>query len=104
MEETRATPPIDPNDPALQPLIPPTLSLAGKKGLVVGIANKDSIAYGCARAFGAEVAMTYRREKPRTYTQPLADALQVPPALFLPCEVHEPDHMKVVFACYGLRP
>ena len=104
MEETRATPPIDPSDPALQPLIPPTLSLAGKKGLVVGIANKDSIAYGYARAFGAEVAMTYRSEKTRTYTQPLADALQVPPELFLPCEVREPDHIEAVFDCYGLRP
>ena len=35
---------IDPNDPALQPMNPPSLPLAGKKALVVGVANKDSIA------------------------------------------------------------
>ena len=36
--------------------------LHGKKGLVVGIANEDSIAWGCARAFraaGAELAVTW---------------------------------------------
>lgn len=91
---------IDPNDPALQPMNPPTLPLAGKKALVVGVANKDSIAYGCARAFrafGAEVAMTYLNEKSRSYTQLLADALQVPPELYLPCDVREPGQMEAVF-------
>ena len=41
-------------------------NLQGKKGLVVGIANAQSIAFGCARAFklcGAEVAVTYLNEK-----------------------------------------
>lgn len=91
---------IDPNDPALQPMSPPDLPLAGKKALVVGVANKDSIAYGCARAFrgfGAEVAMTYLNEKSRAYTQVLADALQVPPELYLPCDVREPGQMEAVF-------
>ncbi len=91
---------IDPNDPALKPMNPPTLPLAGKKALVVGIANKDSIAYGCARAFrafGAEVAITYLNEKTRAYSQVLADALQVPPELYLPCDVREPDQMEAVF-------
>jgi enoyl-[acyl-carrier protein] reductase I len=39
-----------------------TQTLAGKRGLVVGIANEHSIAWGCARAFraeGAELAVTY---------------------------------------------
>ena len=43
-----------------------TPSLQGRKGLVVGIANEHSIAYGCAaklRGFGAEVALTYLNEK-----------------------------------------
>ncbi len=31
----------------------PSISLAGKKGLVIGIANKQSIAYGCAKAMHA---------------------------------------------------
>jgi enoyl-[acyl-carrier-protein] reductase (NADH) len=41
-----------------------TTSLKGKRGLVVGIANKASIAAGCARAFvdaGADLAATYQR-------------------------------------------
>jgi hypothetical protein len=41
-------------------------SLAGKKALVVGIANEDSIAYGCAKAFreqGAELAITFQSAK-----------------------------------------
>ena len=41
----------------------PIVDLAGKRGLVVGIANDSSIAYGCARAFrsaGAELAVTPR--------------------------------------------
>src|SRR4051794_1290417 len=40
--------------------------LAGKRGLVVGIANEHSIAWGCAKAFralGAELAVTYLNEK-----------------------------------------
>ena len=37
-------------------------SLEGKRGLVLGIANDHSIAYGCAKAFreaGARLAVTY---------------------------------------------
>src|SRR5262249_31902884 len=40
--------------------------LEGKRGLVVGIANEQSIAWGCAkafRAFGAELAVTYLNDK-----------------------------------------
>ena len=40
--------------------------LQGKKGLIVGIANDNSIAYGCARVLrdlGAEFAVTYLNEK-----------------------------------------
>ncbi len=92
--------PIDADDPALQPLYVSPLPLVGKKALIVGVANKDSIAYGCARAFrafGAEVAMTYLNEKTRPHTQVLADALQVPPELYLPCDVREPGQMEAVF-------
>ena len=42
----------------------------GKRGLIVGIANEHSIAWGCAAAFralGAELAVTYRTEKARKY-------------------------------------
>ena len=40
--------------------------LRGEKGLVVGVANDRSLAYGCARHFraaGADVAITYLNEK-----------------------------------------
>ena len=53
--------------------------LKGKRGLVVGVANADSIAYGCAvklRAFGADLAVTYLNEKAEKHVRPLAEALQ----------------------------
>lgn len=72
--------------------------LNGTKGLVVGIANAQSIAYGCAEAFrkeGAALAVTYLNEKTRTYTEPLRDALQA--ELYLPCDVREPDQEAALF-------
>jgi len=72
--------------------------LSGKKGLVLGIANEHSIAYGCAQAFralGAELAITYSNEKTKTYTEPLARELAAP--IFLPCDVREPGQMETVF-------
>ncbi|MEZ5855186.1 MAG: enoyl-ACP reductase FabI [Hyphomicrobiaceae bacterium] len=53
--------------------------LAGKVGLVVGIANEHSIAAGCARAFhqaGAELAITYLNEKSKPYVEPVAHAVE----------------------------
>src|SRR5262249_32299849 len=55
--------------------------LRGKKALVTGIANDQSIAWGCAkafRAFGADVAITYLNEKARHYVEPLAKELDAP--------------------------
>ncbi len=52
--------------------------LEGKKALVIGIANNQSIAYGCAMAFhalGAELAVTYLNEKTKKFTQSLAEWL-----------------------------
>jgi enoyl-[acyl-carrier protein] reductase I len=78
----------------------PEGGLEGKKALVIGIANDQSIAYGCAlafKAFGADVAMTYLNEKTKKYTEHLAEALGVPDALYLPCDVNEPGQMEAVF-------
>lgn len=75
-----------------------TMNLAGKKGLVVGIANEHSIAYGCAQAFraaGAEVAVTYLNAKAEPHVRPLAEALDSP--LVLPCDVREPGQLEAVF-------
>jgi enoyl-[acyl-carrier protein] reductase I len=72
--------------------------LAGKKGLVLGIANEHSIAYGCAEAFralGAELAITYGHEKSKPYVEPLARELAA--SIFLPCDVQEPGQLEAVF-------
>lgn len=74
--------------------------LAGKRALVLGIANDQSIAYGCARAFrrlGAELAITYLNEKTRRFTEHLADELGVPAERYLPCDVREEGQMEAVF-------
>lgn len=91
---------IDPNDPVLQPMDLPERPLAGRKALIVGIANKDSIAYGIARALracGAELAITYLNEKTKPYTQQLAEAQGVVPELYLPCDVREQGQVEGVF-------
>lgn len=65
-------------------------ALEPKHALVVGIANRDSIAYGCALALksaGYEITMTYQSEKTRKYTQDIADELD---AWFIECDVTEP--------------
>ena len=53
----------------------PLVDLAGKRGLVVGIANEHSIAAGCAEAFaqcGARLAATYLNAKAEQYVAPVA--------------------------------
>jgi len=72
--------------------------LSGKKGLVLGVANEHSIAYGCARAFralGADVALTYVNARTKPYVEPLARGLEAP--IFLPCDVREPGQLEAVF-------
>jgi enoyl-[acyl-carrier protein] reductase I len=72
--------------------------LEGKKGLITGIANEHSIAWGCAkafRAFGAEVAVTYLNDKAKKYVEPLARALEAP--IMLPLDVSKPGQMEAVF-------
>ena len=94
-------PRIDPNDPALQPLQINTEPLKGKKVLITGIANKDSIAYGAARAFkafGADIAMTYLNDKTRNFTEQLAEALAVDPDLYLPHDIMNDQQTEDLFA------
>ncbi len=78
--------------------------LAGKKGVVLGIANENSIAYGCAHAFrtlGAELAITYLNEKAKPYVEPLAKSLGA--ELFLPCDVRQPGQLEAVFQAVEQR-
>ena len=72
--------------------------LNGKKGVILGIANEHSIAYGCAQAFralGADLAITYGHDKSKPYVEPLARELEAP--IFLPCDMQAPGHLDAVF-------
>ncbi len=78
--------------------------LAGKKALVVGIANEHSIAYGCAKAFravGAELAVTYLNDKARPHVEPLAKELGA--AIILPLDVQRPGELEALFAAVTER-
>lgn len=73
-------------------------NLNGKKGLVVGVANNKSIAYGCAKAFelcGADLAITYMNAKSGQYVRPLAEMLDAD--LILPLDVEQPGELEAVF-------
>ena len=62
--------------------------LTGRKALVVGIANDQSIAYGCAKAFrtvGADLAVTWLNDKARPHVEPLARELEA--AITAPLDV-----------------
>jgi enoyl-[acyl-carrier protein] reductase I len=72
--------------------------LAGHKALVVGVANDQSIAYGCAKAFrtvGAELAMTWLNERARAYVEPLAQELRA--AITGALDVSVPGQLEALF-------
>ncbi len=74
------------------------LPLAGKKALIVGVANEHSIAWGCAQAMhelGAEVALTYLNDKAHKWVEPLARQIDAP--ILLPLDVEQPGQMEAVF-------
>jgi enoyl-[acyl-carrier protein] reductase I len=76
----------------------PAKLLEGKRGLVVGIANDQSIAWGCARAFralGSELAVTYLNEKAKRYVEPLARELEA--SILMPLDVRVPGQMEAVY-------
>lgn len=72
--------------------------LSGAKGLVVGIANEHSIAWGCARALhaaGAQLAVTWLNEQARTWVEPLAQTLDAP--IRMPLDVTQAGQLDAVF-------
>jgi enoyl-[acyl-carrier protein] reductase I len=72
--------------------------LRGRKGLVVGIANEHSIAWGCARAFrrlGAELAITYLNDKAKPFVEPLAKEIDAP--ILMPLDVRVEGQTEAVF-------
>ena len=73
--------------------------MAGKRGLIMGVANNRSIAWGIAKAVasqGAEVAFTYQGDALKKRVEPLAAELGS--QIVLPCDVSDAASMDAVFA------
>jgi enoyl-[acyl-carrier protein] reductase I len=73
--------------------------MAGKRGLIMGVANNRSIAWGIAKACaaqGAELAFTYQGDALKKRVEPLA--AEVGSKLVLPCDVTDNASMDAVFA------
>src|SRR6516225_5133419 len=95
--QTKTAPFEKPRNSAKLPVVKAKL-LDGKKGLVVGIANDQSIAWGCAKAFralGAELAVTYLNDKAKKYVEPLARELEAP--IMMALDVRAEGQMEAVF-------
>ena len=72
--------------------------MTGKKGIIFGVANEKSIAWGVAqqlRAAGAEIAFTYLNGALEKRVRPLAESLDA--TIILPCDVQNEDEMVAVF-------
>ncbi len=79
--------------------IPTGTLMAGKRGLVMGVANNRSIAWGIAKtavAQGAKVALTYQGDAIKKRVLPLAEELGSD--VVLPCDVTDAASMDAVFA------
>ena len=104
MPETDAAPPSLP--PATLPpaTLPIGTLLAGKRGLVMGVANNMSLAWGIAAACaaqGAELAFTYQGEALGRRVRPLAQS--VGSDMVLPCDVTDDASMDEAFAAVQAR-
>ena len=73
--------------------------MAGKRGLIMGLANDKSIAWGIARACaeaGAELAFSYMGEAFKKRVVPLADQLGV--EVLIDCDVGSPESIEAAFS------
>jgi len=80
-----------------------TMLLAGKLGIVFGVANKRSIAWAIAQAWhkaGARLAFTYQGERLKDNVEELAGAFGTD-ALILPCDVTKEEEIAMVFKTVG---
>lgn len=78
--------------------------LDGRKALIVGVANEQSVAYGCARAFreaGADIALTWRGEKARPHVEPLARELGA--EIAAPLDVSKSGELETLFELIATR-
>ena len=72
--------------------------LDGNRGLIAGIANDQSIAWGCAKAFralGSELAITYLNDKAKKHVEPLAREVEA--AIVMPLDMRVPGQLEAVF-------
>ncbi|HIL29375.1 MAG TPA: SDR family oxidoreductase, partial [Micavibrio sp.] len=72
--------------------------MAGKKGLIMGVANDRSIAWGISKALsdaGAELAFTYQGDALEKRVRPLAE--DIGSDILLPCDVTNDEDMDKVF-------
>lgn len=79
--------------------VPKGALMAGKRGLIMGIANNRSIAFGIACAVanqGAELAVTYQGDALKKRVEPLAAELGA--KLVLPCDVSDKTSLDTLFA------
>jgi enoyl-[acyl-carrier protein] reductase I len=86
------------NDAEPVPSIPKGTLMAGKRGLIMGVANDRSIAWGIAQAIaaqGGEVAFTYQGEALEKRVRPLAESLGS--SLVVPCDVSDDADMDAAF-------
>ncbi len=77
--------------------------MAGKKGLIMGLANDHSIAWGIARALneqGAQIAFSYQNESLEKRVRPLAEQLAFEPTL-IKCDVSDSASVEACFKELG---
>jgi enoyl-[acyl-carrier protein] reductase I len=85
-------------------MIQPSSLMQGRRGLIMGIANERSLAWGIAKAtaaHGAELAVTYQGDALKKRVVPLAQ--EVGAALVLPADVTDPATLDVLFATVAER-
>ena len=73
--------------------------MAGKRGLIMGVANDKSIAWGIAQALhgaGAELAFTYQGDVFKKRVVPLVEPMK--PAALVDCDVTKPESLDAAFA------
>jgi enoyl-[acyl-carrier protein] reductase I len=76
--------------PALNPAFAP-LPLTGLRGLIMGVANEHSVAWGCARVahqLGAQLVLTCLNDKAHAVVEPMAQTLNAP---LLCCDLRDPS-------------
>jgi enoyl-[acyl-carrier protein] reductase I len=76
-----------------------TKPLKNKRGLILGVANDDSLAWGCSKAFkeqGAQLALTYLNDKGKPFIEPLARELDAP--IFMKLDVTNEAQWNDLFA------